>query len=128
MESVPLGDALELTLDANPAGLTNLRGVIGRWLASVGAGEEDLFDITLSVSEAAGNAVEHAYGARPPTFVVRCERHGDEVHITVQDEGRWRAARPIMRGRGLQLMRSLMDSVEIERGGDGTVVRWRSVS
>lgn len=123
VESLPLGPKLELTLDANPAVLTSLRRVVGRWLASRGAGEDELFDITLSVSEAAANAIEHAYGARPGTFDLRCECEDNQVRVTVEDEGRWRAARPIMRGRGLLLMRSLMDSVEVQRGAGGTVVR-----
>jgi len=123
VESLPLGTSLELTLEANPAVLADLRATVGRWLASFGAGEEELFDIALSVSEAAGNAIEHAYGARRARFAVRCDYHDNCVQVSVEDRGRWRTARPPTRGRGLMLMRSLMDSVEIERGEEGTTVR-----
>ena len=76
IESTPLGPVVELTLDAEPGVLVGLRRTLGRWLADVGASENDLFDIALAVSEAAANAIEHAYGARRATFEVRCERRG----------------------------------------------------
>ena len=81
IESTPLGPVVELTLDAEPGVLVGLRRTLGRWLADVGASENDLFDIALAVSEAAANAIEHAYGARRATFEVRCERRGGEVRV-----------------------------------------------
>jgi anti-sigma regulatory factor (Ser/Thr protein kinase) len=122
IESIPLGPVLELTLEADPVVLTGLRRTLGRWLAGVGAGEDELFDIALATSEAASNAIEHAYGARRATFEVRCERRHDEVRVTVHDEGRWRRTRTNGRGRGLIIMRGLMDSVDIERDDHGTTL------
>ncbi|HEX5223874.1 MAG TPA: SpoIIE family protein phosphatase [Solirubrobacteraceae bacterium] len=122
VESVPLGETLEATLPARPAVVAGLRRTLGRWLAAAGADEEALFDVTLSTSEAATNAIEHAYGLRESTFTVRCAREGGQVTVTVTDKGRWRAVRPMGGGRGLEIMRRLMDSVEVERSPQGTVV------
>jgi serine phosphatase RsbU (regulator of sigma subunit)/anti-sigma regulatory factor (Ser/Thr protein kinase) len=126
IESLRLGETIELTLDAEPAVLAGLRRTLGRWLDEdgVGVGVEDRFGITLAVSEAAANAVEHAYGARSATFTVRCEfdRPGGQVRAIVADDGRWRASRPYGRGRGLAIMRALVDDVEVDRREDGTTV------
>lgn len=122
IETVPLEDALEMTLPARPNVLGGLRNVLGRWLRGLGADESDLFDITLSVSEAAANAIEHAYGARQANFAVRCEHDGQEVKVVVHDLGRWRAVRPMGGGRGLAIMRALLDGVTIDSDEGGTAV------
>jgi serine phosphatase RsbU (regulator of sigma subunit)/anti-sigma regulatory factor (Ser/Thr protein kinase) len=122
IESVPLDNSLEMTLAARPSVLGGLRKTLGRWLEAAGANEEELFDIALSTSEAAANAIEHAYGAREATFTIRCERDGRRVTTIVRDKGRWRTTRPPGGGRGLEIMRSLLDSVEVSSDGDGTVV------
>ncbi len=121
IETVPLGDTLEMTLPARPSVLGGLRNTLGRWLRAAGAGEDELFDVTLSASEAASNAIEHAYGAREATFTIRCEHRDQQVTITVRDGGQWRTTRPHGRGRGLQIMRSLLDSVKVDSDA-GTVV------
>jgi anti-sigma regulatory factor (Ser/Thr protein kinase) len=122
IETLPLGRILELTLDADPATLTGLRRTLGRWLIGQGASAEELFSITLAASEAAANAVEHAYGARRDTFTVLCEREGADVRVTIRDSGRWRERRPYGRGRGLAIIRAMVDIAEVERGEDGTTV------
>jgi serine phosphatase RsbU (regulator of sigma subunit)/anti-sigma regulatory factor (Ser/Thr protein kinase) len=122
VEAVALGDTLETTLPAHPAVVAGLRRMLGRWLAEAGADEEALFDITLSTSEAATNAIEHAYGLREATFTVSCGLESGNVSVVVSDRGRWRNVRPRSGGRGLEIMGRLMDSVEVDRSSDGTVV------
>jgi anti-sigma regulatory factor (Ser/Thr protein kinase) len=122
IESLPLERKMQLTLEADTSELAWLRRTLGRWLASQGVHEEDLFGMTLAASEAAGNAIEHAYGAHPATFTVICERDDTEVRVIVRDEGSWRESRPYGRGRGLGIMRALVDSAEVERGERGTTV------
>jgi serine phosphatase RsbU (regulator of sigma subunit)/anti-sigma regulatory factor (Ser/Thr protein kinase) len=121
IETVPLQDTLEMTLQAHPNVLGGLRSTLGRWLQAAGANESELFDVTLSVSEAAANAIEHAYGAREASFSVRCERDGQNITVTVRDGGRWRTTRPHGGGRGLGIMRSLLDSLNIDSDANGTV-------
>ncbi len=122
IEALPLEDTLEMTLPARPNILGGLRNTLGRWLQAAGANENELFDITLSASEAATNAIEHAYGAREASFIVRCEHDGQKVIVTVRDIGRWRTVRPQGGGRGIEIMRALLDSVEIDSDKGGTVV------
>jgi anti-sigma regulatory factor (Ser/Thr protein kinase) len=47
------------------------------------------------------------------------------VVVTVADSGGWREKRDSDRGRGLDLIRALMDSVDVSPGSDGTVVTMR---
>jgi serine phosphatase RsbU (regulator of sigma subunit)/anti-sigma regulatory factor (Ser/Thr protein kinase) len=122
IESLPLGSTLELTLEADPVVLTGLRRTLGRWLIGQGATAEELFSTTLAASEAAANAVEHAYGARHDSFSVRCERDGNDVRITIRDSGRWRERRPYGRGRGLAIIRAMVDVARVERTEEGTTV------
>ena len=115
------GDAaadLAVELPARPDQLGALRGRLLSWLTSVGASDEDVLSINLAVLEAVANAIEHAYPG--PGGTVRVEGHvdgGGRACMTVLDHGRWR--RPVThsagRGRGIAMMRSCMDSVEVER-------------
>jgi serine phosphatase RsbU (regulator of sigma subunit)/anti-sigma regulatory factor (Ser/Thr protein kinase) len=122
IETVALEDTIEMTLPARPHALGGMRNTLGRWLQAAGADEDEVFDITLSASEAATNAIEHAYGAREASFKVRCEHDGERVTVAVSDVGRWRTTRPLGGGRGMEIMRSLVDSVQVSSGGAGTVV------
>jgi hypothetical protein len=45
--------------------------------------------------------------------------------VTITDTGTWRDPRESDRGRGLDLARALMDTVEIESAPGGTTVRMR---
>jgi anti-sigma regulatory factor (Ser/Thr protein kinase)/putative methionine-R-sulfoxide reductase with GAF domain len=122
IESLPFEDPLQMTLPARPNVLGGLRKTLGRWLRTAGANEDELFDITLSTSEAAANAIEHAYGAREASFIVHCEHADQRVTIIVRDIGRWRTTRPPGGGRGLEIMRSLLDDVTVSSDEEGTVV------
>ncbi len=119
IESLPFDEVLDLELEAQASVLAGLRSAVGRWLTATGASRQERFDVALATSEAAANAIEHAYGGRAGSFCVRCQRSGSEVCVTVTDHGSWRHAQPYGRGRGLSLMRALMDSVEIARGEPG---------
>jgi len=120
---------LSLRLPADPAALSQLRQRLGRFLEAAGAGEEERFEITLTVCEAAANAIEHAYGPGDAEFEVSARREGALVQITVRDFGVWRerrgpgAGEAEARGRGLKIMEGMMDEVEISRSPSGTSVR-----
>jgi anti-sigma regulatory factor (Ser/Thr protein kinase) len=47
------------------------------------------------------------------------------VALTVRDTGSWREPLNGNRGKGLVLMRKLMDDVSVNSGPDGTVVQLR---
>jgi anti-sigma regulatory factor (Ser/Thr protein kinase) len=78
------------------------------------------------VTEAASNAIEHGYGYDDTRTVVVEGLLDADLRITVRDRGRWtgQARRP-ERGRGLTLMRSMMDVVDVLPSDQGTIVRMR---
>ena len=79
--------------------------------------------------EAGANAIEHGHRNIPGQHIrLRAEATVRRLRVTITDAGRWQAAQPpdtAFRGRGIALMRALMEQVSIEpgTGGDGTTVR-----
>ena len=118
----PLRDDLRTSWPATPEALVGVRRILRRWLAVHGAEEEELHDIVVACQEACANAVEHAYGPGNAHFDVDAEHREARIRVTVRDRGRWRPPRGSHRGRGLPLMRALMESVDVDHGEDGTVV------
>jgi anti-sigma regulatory factor (Ser/Thr protein kinase) len=119
-----LGDRLDLVWSADPTCLVDLRRTLERWLAEAGADESEIFEMVVACSEAATNAIEHAYGPGTATFGVTCEfsRVSRTVHLRVTDNGRWRPARGRDRGRGLHLIEGLMHHVQVRSSENGTTV------
>ena len=65
----PLADRLSTRWPADAETLAAMRPLLRRWLARWGAGDDEIYDITVAVQEASANAVEHAYAPGP-----RCSR------------------------------------------------------
>jgi anti-sigma regulatory factor (Ser/Thr protein kinase) len=104
--------------------LSGLRAQIGTWLVSVGCEEDVTADIVLATSEAAANAIEHGASETQRGVSVVGRVVDGVVSIVIRDHGRWRdPGPPANRGRGLSIMRQLMDGVTVEPRADGTVVR-----
>jgi serine phosphatase RsbU (regulator of sigma subunit)/anti-sigma regulatory factor (Ser/Thr protein kinase) len=116
------GERLELELPCRPSTLAPLRRMLRHWLSGVRASPVELQDILVAVSEAATNAIEHAYGPIEASYRVEGWRSEDRVMVTVTDSGSWRERRNVERGRGTHLMRELMDGFELYASGAGTVV------
>ena len=124
LRTVPVAvEQLTLELSTQPRALTGLRRTLGRWLEAAGASNEESQDIRMAAHEAACNSMEHAYGFEEATFKLDAHRANGQVSIIVRDTGGWREPRESDRGRGLELMRALMDDVELEAGDSGTTVR-----
>jgi anti-sigma regulatory factor (Ser/Thr protein kinase) len=107
---------------ADRAVLSEIRQLMRRWLRRCGASEDETYDIVVAAQEACANAVEHAYGPGLQSFTLEGSCAGGRVRVSVQDAGSWRPPRGVHRGRGLVLMRRLMDDVQVERGERGTLV------
>ena len=116
---------LELDLPAVPAALPTVRRHLGAWLTRLGMGEQDRVGVMVAVGEAAANAAEHAYrGVEPGRMQVTAAVDVDgQLTVTVRDQGRWRPPDrdPGDRGRGLLIMRQLVDGVVLQ-GEHGTTV------
>jgi GAF domain-containing protein/anti-sigma regulatory factor (Ser/Thr protein kinase) len=118
----PVPDRLFARWPAEKESLAGVRKVLRRWLLAHGAGEDEAFDITVASQEACANAVEHAYGPGRRSFSIEATIDRGVVQVTVCDEGRWRPPRGTNRGRGLPLMRALMEKVDVRQSDAGTVV------
>jgi serine phosphatase RsbU (regulator of sigma subunit)/FixJ family two-component response regulator/anti-sigma regulatory factor (Ser/Thr protein kinase) len=118
-------DRLALTLPAEPEALITARRALRNWLAEVGVDPESLYDITLATGEACTNAIEHAYAPGEASFDLEATRGETDVIVRVRDYGAWREPRGQHRGRGLKLMQTLMDEVNVRREPGGTTVELR---
>jgi anti-sigma regulatory factor (Ser/Thr protein kinase)/putative methionine-R-sulfoxide reductase with GAF domain len=116
---------LSLRLRADPHELAQVRRVVRRWLHANGADHGDSAEITLAVSEACANAIEHAYSPAPAEFCLEATAADGEVTIVVSDTGRWRPPRGRHRGRGLTIVDAAMDSVDVGSTATGTEIVMR---
>jgi anti-anti-sigma factor len=119
-------EPLQLDLIADPAALPGVRRRLNSWLTALGMGEQDRVGVMVAVGEACANAAEHAYrGSEPGPMSVTARVDVDGVlTVTVRDEGTWRPPDrdPGDRGRGLLIMRQLVDGVVLEEEEKGTTV------
>jgi anti-sigma regulatory factor (Ser/Thr protein kinase)/GAF domain-containing protein len=116
---------LNLRLPADPRVLADTRRILRRWLRARGANDQETLEITLAVSEACTNAIEHAYSPAPAEFDVHGRTINGEVEITVTDAGRWRSPRGTNRGRGLKIIETAMDEVSVDATPHGTAIVMR---
>jgi anti-sigma regulatory factor (Ser/Thr protein kinase)/GAF domain-containing protein len=116
---------LQLELPADPFVLASVRRVVRRWLYKHDFDESAVSEITLAVNEACANAVEHAYPPGPAVFALHATVRDQELTVTVRDSGSWRSPREQDRGRGLTIMRTAMDEVDVNRSADGTEIVMR---
>jgi serine phosphatase RsbU (regulator of sigma subunit)/anti-sigma regulatory factor (Ser/Thr protein kinase)/anti-anti-sigma regulatory factor len=120
--------AFALQFPPDPPRLRHLRRELAAWLNDVGASEDDVQTLVHAVGEAVTNAVEHAYPDPPDADAcVRVKAELDDqgqVRVSVADTGRWRPATddPGHRGRGLMMMRGLVEEVDVDTGPGGTTV------
>lgn len=110
--------------------LALIRMELRRWLASLGVGGTVHENMVLAACEATTNSVEHAYAdaTEADTVELMFWTESDAVCVEIVDHGRWQAPSTELdgRGRGILLMRRLMESVLIEHGPGGTTVLLRS--
>ena len=110
--------------------LAPIRRELRRWLAPLGMTGEAREDMVLAVGEAATNSVEHAYPEATTdedTVELIFWTEPDAVCVEIVDHGAWQTppTDPRGRGRGIPIMRRLMESVLIHHGPDGTSVLLR---
>jgi PAS domain S-box-containing protein len=122
------GSALVIEIAAIPSLLSDIRRQLSDWLRSISVPELLAADIVLVVNEACSNSAEHAYrGREPGTMRVEAAVDRKHIHISVVDSGSWKTppADPGTRGRGLLLMRTLSEHVDLEGTAHGTTVGMR---
>ena len=118
--------AHRLRLPAAPEMVAAARSQVRAWLAEGGVEPGAASDILLAVGEALANAAEHAYRDQLTGDLELLVRTGPEIEIELRDYGTWKeSGGDPDRGRGFNLMRALMHSVDVERMPEGTTVRMR---
>jgi signal transduction histidine kinase/DNA-binding response OmpR family regulator len=114
-----------LRLPTDPARLTVLRRRLEDFLTAHDVPTDDIFDLTMAVSEAAANAIEHPVDPAEPFITVEVSLDDAAVVATVRDTGSWRpSSSPGFRGRGLALIEALSE-LSVDRSPAGTAVTLR---
>lgn len=126
----------EIVVPNEPSRVSEIRRFVAAFLADLRAPVEVSSEILLAVGEAAGNAYRHGRREQGRSEIrVRCEYDRPEFIVEVADDGPgFDRAEVAARGtpdlfaqggRGLFLMRELMDSVVIDASHEGTSVLLR---
>ncbi|GAA4562328.1 hypothetical protein GCM10023176_03290 [Micromonospora coerulea] len=114
-----------LRLPADPTRLSVLRKRLEDFLTAHRVGNDDLFDLTVAISEAAANAIEHPVSPVEQVIDVEVTIEDRTVIATVRDSGRWREPTGTgFRGRGLALIKALGD-LTVRRTDQGTELTLR---
>ena len=122
MHAPHLSDQFRLELPPEPRQLASMRSMLRRWLGHAKATADDEAAVLAAVGEAAANAIEHAGLSPRQVFTVTGRIEGDAVVLTISDPGRWREGGDEERGRGMPLMRELVDEVGLVHDDQGTTV------
>ena len=123
-------ELLNLAMPATTESIATITGAITEILARLEIPENKKFEIDLAVQEALANAVRHGCNG-DPTKTIRCRLNKDRqgrIVITVSDPGPGFKPEDLAdphhpdnlygdHGRGVYLIRQLMDEVQFEHGG-----------
>jgi len=127
---------LDVRIPADVKAIGNVTDTISRILVQLGTDEEKRHAISLAVHEALANAVVHGCNS-DPSKQVRCRLRRDfqgAMVITVTDSGPGFSLAAVAdpkhpdrlyagNGRGIYLIRQLMDEVHFENGGNQITMR-----
>ena len=118
---------LELQFHADVGQLAPARDALRSWLAQVQVGADQTMDVLVAAGEAVANAIEHGHRHSPGGMIsLDATALVDRLQLRITDSGTWKSPRPpseqSRRGRGIALMRGLMQDVTITPGSTGTTV------
>jgi anti-sigma regulatory factor (Ser/Thr protein kinase) len=112
-----------------PADVSNLAGsrnALRGWLNRAGIEPDQVQDVLIATGEAVANAIEHGHrDQRVGTVSLRATAIVDRLQVTVTDTGAWKTPNQVAefsRGRGISLMRVLMEDCSIQSSEAGTTV------
>jgi serine phosphatase RsbU (regulator of sigma subunit)/GAF domain-containing protein/anti-sigma regulatory factor (Ser/Thr protein kinase) len=117
---------LEIDFPPDVDGLADIRVTLRNWLNRAGLVSEQVHAVLVAAGEAVANAIEHGHRDAPSGVIsLRATASATEVKLTIADSGSWKRPRPVAqphRGRGMTLMRALMQEVVINPETGGTTV------
>jgi serine/threonine-protein kinase RsbW len=123
------------TLDSTLETVDNAEQTASRIATEAGFDDDEIMQISMAVREAAVNAVLHGNAYDPEKKVaIEFERTGQDLIITIRDQGHGLDLAKIpdplapenllkTSGRGIFLMRSFMDEVQIHPSATGTEIK-----
>ena len=122
--STTLVEDLRLVVPATQDGLVEMRSGLRSWLSAGRVEAGAAGEVVLATWEAGANAIEHAQRPSQATFRLGARLDdGGWLRVEVQDSGQWKPGEGSTdRGLGLNLMRSLMDTVDVQTGDAGTTI------
>ncbi|MGY6501533.1 MAG: ATP-binding protein [Acidimicrobiales bacterium] len=132
--TISSGPALDLRFRATIDAVPVARHSLGRWLSEMEIDRTVRDELALVVTELVTNAVEASPGPQHEV-VLRATCDDDGIHLLIVDEGTGfemdeSPASPeptAIRGRGIPIVRALMDVVSVERRDERTVVSARKI-
>ncbi len=114
-------EAARWTVKATPDQIAWLRHEVASWAQQAGVADGRVSDVRLAVSEAATNAVLHAYRDREPGEIRVLANVTEDglLTIVVEDDGFGPLPRPDSPGLGLGLptIASVADGIQLSAGG-----------
>ncbi|WP_431989814.1 SpoIIE family protein phosphatase [Streptomyces albogriseolus] len=117
---------LDITFPAESSQLAPVRKALRSWLARCELPPNAVQNVLVAAGEACANAIEHGHRHAPGEGVrLRAVALVDTLRVTVADSGRWKDPHPganTHRGRGVSLMRAMMQQVTVSPGPSGTTV------
>ena len=130
-----MATTVRMTLPSNPKSIGRVEGFLQKVDKKTHLDEIQLHKLMVSLTEAVNNAIIHGNksdGAKK--VMVICDCQPDRLVITIADQGKGfnpeKIRNPLKKqnlhrtsGRGIFLMRTLMDRVEYEMGKNGATVR-----
>jgi PAS domain S-box-containing protein len=117
---------LEMDFAADVRQLGPSRTALRSWLTRAGVEPDQIQDMLIAAGEAVANAIEHGHRDRPEGIIsLRATAAVDGLQVSVIDTGVWKTPRQVTgenRGRGISLMRCLVQDLSIHSNDAGTTV------
>ena len=118
----------EVLLPAQPSNVGLARGILRSLALHGGFSETQTNDLAVAMSEAYANVIQHAnttwvtlrFALEPNALTIEVEDDGEGFDTAILDHP-YEPERDV--GRGMHLIRSLMDTVECQSSPMGTIVR-----
>jgi PAS domain S-box-containing protein len=117
---------LEMDFAADVRQLGPSRAALRSWLTQAGVEHDQIQDMLVAAGEAVANAIEHGHRNKPEGIIsLRASAVADGLQVSVIDTGVWKIPHQVAgdnRGRGISLMRCLVQDLSIHSNDSGTTV------